>query len=174
MPLKPNAIIWGALLNTCCIHGDVQLGTWTGKILIEVEPRHARAEQWPFMLLLNNGIWIKARKVRRQVRDQGVSKVPGCGAISHSGIVRELLADDVVKIIAARKHSGKTAFYLISTEQGMTICTVNNLRVCKGCHTIAKLVSGVYDRKTVLQGRTQFHHLEMGTAVLQITCETTT
>ncbi|GAB4849141.1 hypothetical protein Ancab_003949 [Ancistrocladus abbreviatus] len=202
MPFKPNPTTLGALLNACHIHGNIELGKQIGKILVEVDPGHGGRYVHLAAMHAAAGEWSEAGKVRRKMRDQGVSKVPGGSTISHDGTVHEFFAgdgchprieeihdmldeiiarlkqegyipemrdllldlDNTEKGIAIHQHSEKLAiaFGLISTKQGMTIRIVKNLRVCKDCHTVAKLVSRVYNREIVLRDRTRFHRFRDG------------
>ncbi|KAK9108881.1 hypothetical protein Sjap_016941 [Stephania japonica] len=40
MPMKPNAAVWGALLNACYMHKNFELGKIIGRYLIEIDPEH--------------------------------------------------------------------------------------------------------------------------------------
>ncbi|XXG71943.1 hypothetical protein AAC387_Pa07g1155 [Persea americana] len=61
-------------------------------------------------------------------------------------------------------HSEKLAiaFGLISTGAGSQIRRVKNLRVCRDCHTAAKFISKVYDRKIIVRDRNIFHYFKDG------------
>ncbi|XWS13685.1 hypothetical protein CRYUN_Cryun36dG0059200 [Craigia yunnanensis] len=48
-------------------------------------------------------------------------------------------------------------FGLISTNQGMPIQVVKNLRICSDCHSFAKLVSKIYDRELIVRDNNGFH-----------------
>ncbi|KAG9457817.1 hypothetical protein H6P81_002325 [Aristolochia fimbriata] len=65
---------------------------------------------------------------------------------------------------AVSYHSEKLAiaFGLISTKPGTTIRMVKNLRVCRDCHSAAKLISRVFDREIVLRDRNVFHYFREG------------
>ncbi|GJY47222.1 pentatricopeptide repeat-containing protein [Tanacetum coccineum] len=65
---------------------------------------------------------------------------------------------------ALHLHSEKLAiaFGLISLKKGQPIRVMKNLRVCGDCHTVAKLISKVYDREILLRDRYRFHHFKAG------------
>ncbi|OAY69108.1 Pentatricopeptide repeat-containing protein [Ananas comosus] len=65
---------------------------------------------------------------------------------------------------AVAHHSEKLAiaFGLISTDRGEPIRVFKNLRVCRDCHTAAKLVSKVYEREIILRDRNIFHYFAKG------------
>ncbi|KAL5557315.1 hypothetical protein UlMin_039551 [Ulmus minor] len=73
----------------------------------------------------------------------------------------DLLLDleDEEKETAIQKHSEKLAitFGLIQTKPGVTIRISKNLRVCKDCHEVTKLISKIYDRDIVVRDRVRFH-----------------
>ncbi|ONK56853.1 uncharacterized protein A4U43_C10F13780 [Asparagus officinalis] len=61
-------------------------------------------------------------------------------------------------------HSERLAicYGLITTEKGTTIRVVKNLRVCRDCHEMIKIVSRVERRRIVVRDRNRFHHFEDG------------
>ncbi|XP_068663844.1 pentatricopeptide repeat-containing protein At5g66520-like [Aristolochia californica] len=65
---------------------------------------------------------------------------------------------------AVSYHSEKLAiaFGLISTKAGTTIRIVKNLRVCRDCHSAAKLISKVFNREIILRDRNVFHYFRDG------------
>ncbi|CAN8264056.1 unnamed protein product [Cochlearia groenlandica] len=62
------------------------------------------------------------------------------------------------------QHSEKLAitYGLIKTKPGTTIRIIKNLRVCKDCHKVMKLISKMYKRDIVMRDRTRFHHFRDG------------
>lgn len=61
-------------------------------------------------------------------------------------------------------HSEKLAiaFGLIHTDPNSTIRIVKNLRVCRDCHNVSKLISKVYRREIIVRDRNRFHHFANG------------
>ena len=94
MPIKPNAAIWGALLNACHIHGNLELGKQIGKILIQEDAGHGGRYIHLASIHAAAGEWDQAARVRRQMKQQGVSKLPGCSVIGVDGTLHEFLAGD--------------------------------------------------------------------------------
>ncbi|KAL5720710.1 hypothetical protein ACHQM5_013353 [Ranunculus cassubicifolius] len=73
--------------------------------------------------------------------------------------------EDEEKENAVSHHSEKLAiaFGLISTEgSSIPIRVIKNLRVCRDCHTVAKLISKVFDRVIIVRDRNVFHHFRNG------------
>ncbi|KDP31652.1 hypothetical protein JCGZ_14968 [Jatropha curcas] len=94
MPVKPNPVIWGALLNACHIHGNIELGKQIGKILIEEDPDHGGRYIHLANIHAAAGEWDVAAEARAQMKEHGVSKLPGCSTISLDGTVHGFLAGD--------------------------------------------------------------------------------
>ncbi|XP_043693138.1 pentatricopeptide repeat-containing protein At5g66520-like [Telopea speciosissima] len=94
MPMKPNSVILGALLNACRIHGNTQLGEQVGKQLLELEPNHSGR----YVLLSNiyalSGRWDCVAELRGVMRERGISKIPGCSFIDVGGAIHEFVAWD--------------------------------------------------------------------------------
>lgn len=73
---------------------------------------------------------------------------------------------DGVKGDALRLHSERLAisFGLLSgAHPGRPIRILKNLRVCKDCHTMTKLVSQLYQVEIIVRDRIRFHHFRDGT-----------
>lgn len=76
----------------------------------------------------------------------------------------QLLEEDNLIEQSLKLHSEKLAiaFGLISTASTQPIRVVKNLRICRDCHTVAKLISQLYDRDILLRDRYRFHHFRGG------------
>lgn len=83
--------------------------------------------------------------------------IPQVGSVLHD-IEEEEKEDAVIT------HSEKlaVAFGMARLCEGSIIRIVKNLRVCKDCHTIMKLISEVYRLEIVLRDRSRFHTFKNG------------
>ncbi|KAI5323285.1 hypothetical protein L3X38_032357 [Prunus dulcis] len=83
--------------------------------------------------------------------------VPEVGSILHD-IEEEDKEDSVFR------HSEKlaVAFGLARLRVGMNIRIVKNLRICRDCHTVMKLISKVYRLEIVVRDRSRFHSFKDG------------
>lgn len=74
------------------------------------------------------------------------------------------LVDDDEREAIVHQHSEKLAitYGLIKTKPGTIIRIMKNLRVCKDCHKVTKLISKIYKRDIVMRDRTRFHHFRDG------------
>ncbi|KAJ1701138.1 hypothetical protein LUZ63_000917 [Rhynchospora breviuscula] len=71
----------------------------------------------------------------------------------------------VVKGDSLRLHSERLAIsfgLLTGAGPGRPIRILKNLRVCKDCHTMTKLVSQVYQAEIIVRDRIRFHHFRDG------------
>ncbi|KAL7146102.1 hypothetical protein ABFS83_06G018700 [Erythranthe nasuta] len=81
MPMRPDSVIWGALLGGCITHGDVELGELAARKLIELEPDNSSNYVMLANLYASTGKWVELRKVRQQMKDEELHKSPGCSWI---------------------------------------------------------------------------------------------
>ncbi|KAI3923021.1 hypothetical protein MKW98_013555 [Papaver atlanticum] len=82
MPMKAGPASWGALLSSCQIHSNSELGELVGKKLITLEPNNAGA----YVLLSNiyamAGKWVDVEKVRKMMEEKGLQKDSGFSLIN--------------------------------------------------------------------------------------------
>ncbi|CAN6462826.1 unnamed protein product [Victoria cruziana] len=95
MPVKPNDVIWGALLAACRVHGNVELAEHAAGRILESAP-----ERVGVCILLSNiyasaGMWAKVAEVRLQLKEKGVKKMPGSSMIQIDGTIHEFTAGDM-------------------------------------------------------------------------------
>lgn len=203
MPIAPSASVWGALLASCRLHGNVELAEQACSQLLELDPRNHGAYVLLSNIYAKNGEWDQVSALRKFMRDSGLKKEPGCSSIEVNGIIHEFLVgenshplskeiysklDEVaaklksvgyvpnkshllqlveeedMKEQALNLHSEKLAiaFGLISMGPSQPIRVVKNLRVCGDCHSVAKLISSLYEREILLRDRYRFHHFKGG------------
>lgn len=92
--MKPDAAIWGALLNACRIHRWLELGELAAGHIFETDTRHVGY----YVLLCNlyaaSGKWDEVAKVRRLMREKGLTIDPGCSWVEVKGEVHAFLSGD--------------------------------------------------------------------------------
>ncbi|KAL5221448.1 hypothetical protein ABZP36_026161 [Zizania latifolia] len=95
MPMKPDALIWGALMAGCRFHKNVELAEYVIKHWIELEPDKSGA----YVLLGNiyaaSGRHASAREIRHLMRKKGVDKTPGCSTVEIKGIIHQFIVGDL-------------------------------------------------------------------------------
>ncbi|KAK4365626.1 hypothetical protein RND71_013506 [Anisodus tanguticus] len=77
MPMRPNACVWGALLNSCRMHKNTEVAEETAAQIVNLESEMTGS----YMLLCNlyavNGRWKDSANVRISAKTQGLKKAPG-------------------------------------------------------------------------------------------------
>ncbi|KAL3838192.1 hypothetical protein ACJIZ3_022783 [Penstemon smallii] len=143
MPMKANAIVWGALLGGCRLHKDTQLAEHVLKNLIGLEPYNSGN----YVLLSNiysaNKKWDESEKIRSIMNEKGIKKVRGYSWIEVDGIVHEFLVGDTShplsdkiydKLIELAKELG-AAGYMPSTEFVLFDIEEEEKEQFLGCHS---------------------------------------
>ncbi|KAG0503161.1 hypothetical protein HPP92_003233 [Vanilla planifolia] len=102
-------------------------------------------------------------QVHRMV-DMVVEQLKAIGYAPDMSKVHHMHLTEQQKEASLRYHGEKLAiaFGLINTSPGTTIRVVKNLRVCRDCHSYAKLVSLLFGRKIILRDLNRFHHFGGG------------
>ncbi|KAL5972945.1 hypothetical protein ACLOJK_039752 [Asimina triloba] len=109
MPIEPNAAVWGALLGGCIVHGNIVLGEYVGRLLIELEPRHSGRYILLSNLYANANRWDDVQKIREIMKEKGVQKIPGESQIEATGVVHKFFMGD-------RSHPQTKAIYHMLDE----------------------------------------------------------
>ncbi|KAF5191116.1 Pentatricopeptide repeat [Thalictrum thalictroides] len=91
-------------------------------------------------------------------------RLKSTGYVPNKSHVLQDIEEEDVQDHALYLHSEKLAiaYGLISTNSPVPIRIVKNLRVCGDCHSVAKLISKLYDREILLRDRYRFHHFRGG------------
>ncbi|KAL4191935.1 hypothetical protein AMTRI_Chr06g191490 [Amborella trichopoda] len=95
MPIKPDAVIWRALLYACRQDGDIKLAERAAKEILKLEPGNCGVHVMLSNIYASFSKWEDVHRVRKFIRDGGVRKQPGCTFIEVNGVIHEfLVADD--------------------------------------------------------------------------------
>ncbi|PPS09981.1 hypothetical protein GOBAR_AA10663 [Gossypium barbadense] len=95
MPMEPDSYVLGALLNSCRVHGDVELGKETVESLVERGLDHGGVHVLLSNMYASSNQWDWVVKVRKEMGAKKVRKVPGCSSIEIDGSVSEFIAGDM-------------------------------------------------------------------------------
>ncbi|XVE89054.1 hypothetical protein DITRI_Ditri19aG0119200 [Diplodiscus trichospermus] len=94
MPMKPNSIVWGALLGACRVHKDVEIAEMAAKEILELERENGAV----YVLLCNIYAsckkWDSLHDLRESMIHRRIKKTPGCSLIEMNGVVHEFVAGD--------------------------------------------------------------------------------
>ncbi|XP_061365080.1 pentatricopeptide repeat-containing protein At1g15510, chloroplastic isoform X2 [Gastrolobium bilobum] len=94
MPMKPDPAVWGALLNACRIHHNVELGELAAENIFQDDRTSVGYYILLSNLYANNGKWDKVAKVRKMIRQNGLIVDPGCSWVEVKGTVHAFLSGD--------------------------------------------------------------------------------
>ncbi|KAK6162560.1 hypothetical protein DH2020_002401 [Rehmannia glutinosa] len=94
MPMRPDAAIWGALLNACRIHRRVELGEIAAKNIFGMDNRSAGYYILLCDLYSDSGKWDEVAKLRKTMREMGLAIDPGCSWVEVKGKVHAFLSGD--------------------------------------------------------------------------------
>ncbi|XP_031258315.1 pentatricopeptide repeat-containing protein At3g26782, mitochondrial-like [Pistacia vera] len=94
MPIRPNTIVWGALLAACKLHKNPYMGEMAATELLEMEPRTCGYNILTSNLYAASNRWNDVAGVRRDMQDLGVRKEPGCSLIEVNGSLHQFIMGD--------------------------------------------------------------------------------
>ncbi|KAL2517332.1 Pentatricopeptide repeat-containing protein [Abeliophyllum distichum] len=81
MPMNPSGSIWGSLLNSCRMYGNVSLAELVAKQLFMIEPNNPGNYVLLSNIYANAGMWDKVDLVREFMEKRGIKKEAGCSWI---------------------------------------------------------------------------------------------
>ncbi|TXG55508.1 hypothetical protein EZV62_020764 [Acer yangbiense] len=97
--------------------------------------------------------------------DEMRNKLKSAGHVPDTTQVLLCIEDEEEKEAELENHSERLAiaFGLTNVEPGRPIRIMKNLRVCNDCHSVTKLLSGIYNREIIVRDNSRFHHFKNGT-----------
>ncbi|KAJ7548560.1 hypothetical protein O6H91_07G017300 [Diphasiastrum complanatum] len=94
MPIQPDSVVWMTLLGAARNHGHVEIGRRAFDRVVKLEPKNAA----PYVLLSNiyaaAGRKDELAKIRNEMKDAGVKKMPGCSWIEVDNKVHAFVVGD--------------------------------------------------------------------------------
>ncbi|KAI3794735.1 hypothetical protein L1987_37372 [Smallanthus sonchifolius] len=94
MPMKPDVVVWGALLGACRIHGNVEIGKQMLKQVLELEPYTSGIYVLVSNLFCEAKRWQDVKNIRKLMKDQGIKKSGGVSSVEVNGNSYEFMVDD--------------------------------------------------------------------------------
>ncbi|XP_047338500.1 pentatricopeptide repeat-containing protein At1g77170, mitochondrial-like [Impatiens glandulifera] len=82
MPMESNVVVWGSLMGACEKYGNVEMGEFVAKRLIELEPWNEGVYVVLSNIYANHGLWEDVERMRGFMKDRRLDKIP---AYSYSG-----------------------------------------------------------------------------------------
>ncbi|XP_072986937.1 pentatricopeptide repeat-containing protein At2g42920, chloroplastic [Typha latifolia] len=96
MPMKPDSVIWGALLSSCRTHGNVEIGERAARGVLESDPWDSGGYVILSNTLAQGGEFRDAMSTRVRMKEEGVRKEPGCSMIEVNGLTHEFVCGGVL------------------------------------------------------------------------------
>lgn len=78
MPMKPGSSIWGSLLNSCRLYGNVSLAELVAAKLFELEPSNPGNYVMLSNIYAKAMMWDGVENIRKSMENEGLQKEPGC------------------------------------------------------------------------------------------------
>ncbi|PKA64694.1 Pentatricopeptide repeat-containing protein [Apostasia shenzhenica] len=94
VPIEPDPAIWGALLNGCRIHRNVELGELAAEHIFELDSQSAGYYILLCNLYADCGEWDKLARIRRLMKERGLIIDPGCCWVEAKGKIHAFLSAD--------------------------------------------------------------------------------
>ncbi|KAL2334829.1 hypothetical protein Fmac_016042 [Flemingia macrophylla] len=94
MPMEPNERVWGALLSSCRVYSNMDIGLIAADKLLQSAP-----EQSGYYVLLSNiyakaGRWTEVTAIRSLMKRRRIRKTPGISNVELNNQVHTFLAGD--------------------------------------------------------------------------------
>ncbi|XP_019416171.1 PREDICTED: pentatricopeptide repeat-containing protein At2g22410, mitochondrial-like [Lupinus angustifolius] len=112
MPMQPSEAAWGALLNACRMHGNVELAKVSACNLLSLDPEDSGIYVLLANICANERKWADVKRVRSLMREKGVKKIPGHSLIEIGGEFKEFL-------VADKSHPQSEEIYKVLDEMFM-------------------------------------------------------
>ncbi|KQK14802.1 putative pentatricopeptide repeat-containing protein At5g40405 [Brachypodium distachyon] len=91
MPMKPDVVVWRALLGGCRLHKNVKMAE---NVISEMEATCSGDHVLLSNLYAAVGRWNGVEDVRRTMRSKGIEKIPGCSSVEMDGSIHEFISGD--------------------------------------------------------------------------------
>ncbi|KAL0015073.1 hypothetical protein SO802_002142 [Lithocarpus litseifolius] len=92
MPMKPIGSVWGSLLNSCRLHGNVSLGEAIAEQLFELEPNNPGNYVLLSNIYANAGMWDNVKIVRDMMERRRMTKEAGCSWVQIKNRIHTFVA----------------------------------------------------------------------------------
>jgi pentatricopeptide repeat protein len=105
MPIKPDDVIWKALVGACKMHGNIEMGKRVAEILMDMAPHDSGSYVALSNMYASSENWEAVSEVRLMMREMDIRKDPGCSWIELDGVIHEFLVEDESHPRAKEIHS---------------------------------------------------------------------
>ncbi|ONM57053.1 pentatricopeptide repeat-containing protein At2g22410, mitochondrial isoform X1 [Zea mays] len=122
MPMKPDVVVWGALLGACRIHGNVKIGKQVIKQLLELEGISGGLFVLISNLLYETNQWEDMKRLRKLMKERGTRKDMGVSSIEINNSIHEFGVEDI-------RHESSSEIYAVVDQLSYHLISVHPLAV---------------------------------------------
>ncbi|PUZ63412.1 hypothetical protein GQ55_3G066400 [Panicum hallii var. hallii] len=94
MPFRANSDVWGTLLGSCRIHGNIELARWAAEHLFELKPEHSGYYTLLMNMYAEAGMWSEAYEIRTLMKSRKVQKDPAYSWVQNGNKLQAFLVGD--------------------------------------------------------------------------------
>lgn len=94
MPFRANSDVWGALLGSCRIHGDIELARLAAEHLFELKPENSGYYTLLRNMYSESGMWNEANGVKKLMKLRKVQKNPAYSWVQSGNKLQAFLVGD--------------------------------------------------------------------------------
>lgn len=106
MPLKPDIVIWGALLGACRIHANIEIAKLVLKQILELEPNSSGIYTLLSNLFYESDRLQDVKNIRKLMNDSGIVKCKAISSLELDGHVYEFMVDE-------KRHENSDCIYTL-------------------------------------------------------------
>lgn len=104
MPVEPGPSVWGALVSSSIVHGNLEMQDLAYRFLIQLEPENPSNYVSMSNLYASSRQWNAVAEVRRTMKDKRLRKLPGCSWI-------RIKSKTYCFYVADKSHPSSTSIY---------------------------------------------------------------
>ncbi|KAG5091985.1 hypothetical protein JHK82_050763 [Glycine max] len=125
MPVEPNDVIWKTLLSACQNYENLSIGEPVGQQLTQLYSCSPSSYVLLSNIYASLGMWDNVKRVRTEMKEKQLKKIPGCSWIELGGIVHQFSVQD-------RTHSQVAEIYsLLSSFEAHSSFTLTQPSLLK-------------------------------------------
>ncbi|KAK8456871.1 hypothetical protein SEVIR_3G087000v4 [Setaria viridis] len=91
MPFRANSDVWGAMLGSCRIHGNIELARWAAEHLFELKPEHSGYYTLLMNMYAEVGMWSEANEIKTLMKSRKVQKNPAYSWVQNDNKLQAFL-----------------------------------------------------------------------------------
>ncbi|CAH8392404.1 unnamed protein product [Eruca vesicaria subsp. sativa] len=118
MPMKPDSLVWQALLGACSFYGDTETGRYAAEQLFQSSPDSSA----PHILMANiyssRGQWKEREKTIKRMKAMGVSKETGVSWIQIENQTHRFVVDDKLHPQVEAIHDVLSELFVVMIDEG--------------------------------------------------------